>query len=193
MMTIKLLFLAGSAREDSINKKLARAACNIAIEHQNVEATFIDLKDYPMPIYDGDLENKAGLPEQAISLKKLFIESDGIFIASPEYNSGYSALLKNTIDWLSRPHEENEAPLIAFKGKTAGLAATSPGGLGGIRGLVTLRMLLGNIGMHVVPSQAAIGNGFKAFNEDGSLADESQKKMLEGVVNQLVKTTQALK
>ena len=139
-----ILFLAGSARKESINKKLARLAATMA-EATGADVTLIDLKDYDMPIYNGDLEQENGLPENAKKLKKIFIEHDGFFIASPEYNSSYSALLKNTIDWLSRPHKENEPPLTAYKGKVAALGATSPGALGGLRGLVALRMLLGKI------------------------------------------------
>ena len=139
-----ILFLAGSARKESINKKLARLAATMA-EATGADVTLIDLKDYDMPIYNGDLEQENGLPENAKKLKKIFIEHDGFFIASPEYNSSYSALLKNTIDWLSRPHKENELPLTAYKGKVAALGATSPGALGGLRGLVALRMLLGKI------------------------------------------------
>lgn len=192
-MTIKLLFLSGSAREKSLNKKLARAAFAIAAQEQDVHAQFIDLKDYPMPIYDGDLEDENGLPDNAIALKKQFIECDGFFIASPEYNSSFGPLLKNTIDWMSRQHKENEGGLIAFKDKVAAISAVSPGSLGGLRGLVPLRMLLGNINVHVIPSQVAISNGMNAFNEDGDLKDEAQAKMLSGIVHQLVQTTKALK
>ncbi|NCO03852.1 MAG: NAD(P)H-dependent oxidoreductase [Alphaproteobacteria bacterium] len=191
-MSIKILFLAGSAREGSLNKSLARAACDMASEHENVSAEFIDLKDYPMPIYDGDLEKEKGLPDNAITLKKKFITCDGFFIASPEYNSGYSSLLKNTIDWMSRSHEQDEKPLIAYKDKVAAIAAVSSGMLGGLRGLVPLRMLLGNIGVHVTPSQAAIGNGMNAFDDKGKLSDDKQKVMLQNVVDELIKTTKAL-
>ena len=192
-MSIKLLFLSGSARENALNKKLARAACSIAAEHKDVQAQFIDLKDYPMPIYDGDVEDQNGLPDNAITLKKEFINCDGFFIASPEYNSSFSALLKNTIDWMSRQNEKNEPGLIAFKDKIAAISAVSPGGLGGLRGLVPLRMLLSNINVHVIPSQAAISNGMDAFNEDGGLKDGVQNKMLSNVINQLVQATKALK
>lgn len=192
MMTIKLLFLAGSARAESLNKKLAKYACSVA-EKEGIEATFIDLKNYPMPIYNGDDEDAHGLPENAIALKKIFIEHDGIFIASPEYNSGYSALLKNTIDWLSRKHEENEKNLVAFTGKVAAISGASPGALGGLRGLVPLRLLLGNIGMIVAPTQAALSKAHEAFDDTGNLANEQQAKMVHNVVTELIKVTKALK
>lgn len=188
----KLLFLAGSSRKDSTNKKLAQLAANMTIQ-TGVEAVFIDLNDYEMPLYNGDLEDEQGLPENTKKLKQLFVESDGLFIASPEYNGSFSALLKNTLDWVSRAHLENEPPLSAYKGKVAAISAVSPGPLGGLRGLVPLRMLLGNIGVTVTPTQVAIGSGFQAFDSDGNLVDERQAGMLKATIDELVNTTQALK
>ena len=181
----RLLFFAGSARKDSTNKKLAKLAAGLARE-KGAEVTFIDLKDFEMPLYDGDLEDEKGLPENARRLKQLFIDHDGFFIASPEYNSSFSPLLKNTLDWISRVGEENEKPLLAYTGKIAALAATSPGGLGGLRGLVSLRMMLGNLSVTVIPNQVAIGSGFQAFNDDGGLVDEAQAQMLESVIDALI-------
>ncbi|MBX2861581.1 MAG: NAD(P)H-dependent oxidoreductase [Vampirovibrio sp.] len=181
----KLLFFAGSARKDSLNKKLAKLAADIAQE-AGAEVTYIDLKDFEMPLYDGDWEAENGLPENAKKLKQLFIDHHGFFIASPEYNSSMSPLLVNTLDWLSRPHQENEPPLVAFKGKIAALGAISPGAIGGLRGLVPLRMMLGNIGMTVVPSQVAVGSGFEAFDESGKLTNDRQAKMLKTAVGELV-------
>jgi len=182
---VKLLFLAGSARKDSYNKKLVKEAVVIARE-LGADVTHIDLKDFPMPIYDGDLEAETGLPENAKKLKQLFIEHAGFFIASPEYNSSISPLLKNSLDWISRKHEKDEADLVAFKGKVAGLCATSPGGGGGLRGLVPLRMMLGNIGVIVTPSQLSIPFADKAFGENGQLVDEKQKNIFKNVVKQFV-------
>ncbi|MEK7992062.1 MAG: NAD(P)H-dependent oxidoreductase [Thiotrichaceae bacterium] len=181
----KLLFLAGSARKDSLNKKLAKLASNMA-QDTGAQVTYIDLKDFEMPLYDGDLEAQHGIPDNAKKLKHLFVTHDGFFIASPEYNSSMSALLKNTLDWISRPHQENEAPLSAFNGKVAALGAISPGGLGGLRGLVPLRMMLGNIGVIVVPSQTAIGSGFHAFDENEQLKEDAQMAMLKATVNEFV-------
>jgi NAD(P)H-dependent FMN reductase len=187
-MSSKILFLAGSARKDSLNKKLAKVAYELAVE-QGADATFIDLKDYPLPIYDADDEVAGGLSENAIKLKALFVEHSGIFIASPEYNSSFSALLKNTIDWISRPHTEKERPLSAFADKVAGLASTSPGALGGLRGLVPLRMLLGNIQVMVIPEQLAIGGGMTAFDEQGNLTNEKQQRTLNSIVARLISET----
>ena len=187
-MTAKILFLAGSSRMKSNNKIIAKKAQQIATKH-DVEATFIDLNDFEMPLYNGDLEDATGLPENAIKLKGLFIEHDAIFIASPEYNSGYTPLLKNSLDWISRPHQENEAPLSAYKNKTAALVSIAPGGYGGLRGLVQLRMLLGNIMVTVIPQQLAIPFSSKVLDDEGNFIDETQVTALTGIVEALVKAT----
>jgi len=188
---VKLLFLAGSTREASLNKKLAVVAAKKA-KDLGVDAMFVDLKEFEMPIYNGDLEDRQGLPEGAKKLKKLFVEADGFFIASPEYNSSFSALLKNALDWISRSEDKDEQPLSAYKGKVAALAAVSPGGYGGMRGLVPLRMMLGNIGVTVIPSQMAVPSGFDAFDDKGGLIKEGQQKMLLNLLQEFVSTTKAL-
>lgn len=191
-MTIKLLFLAGSSRKESFNKKLAKIACALA-QSEDVEATFIDLADFDMPLYNGDLEEASGLPENAKRLKKIFVEHDGFFIASPEYNSSLSPLLKNSLDWISRKENDQEQPLIAFQGKVAAISASSPGGFGGLRGLVALRMMLGNIGIIMVPDQLAISSAHNYFNDKGELTDDKQIKALQNVTNSFVKTATAIK
>ncbi len=143
------------------------------------EVTLIDLKDYPLPIMDEDVEKESGAPANAVALKKLFIAHDGLMIAAPEYNSSITPLLKNTIDWVSRP-APGEPPLVAYSGKGAILMSASPGGLGGLRGLVTVRSILGNIGVIVLPDQVAVGRAFEAFNADGTLKDA---KVQSGVEN----------
>ena len=187
----KLLMFAGSARTASTNKKLAALAVSTA-QKADLDVTLIDLKDFEMPIYDGDLEDDAGLPENAKRLKQLFVEHDGIFIASPEYNSSFSPLLKNALDWISRPHTENEPPLWAYSGKVAALGSVAPGALGGLRGLVPLRMMLGNIGVTVMPNQVAISNGFSAFDDAGALKNEQQSQMLKATLDQLILTPRAM-
>ena len=122
-MTTKVLAFAGSARNESFNKRLVKVAAKGA-ENAGAEVTFLDLKDYDLPIFNEDLE-KEGTPEAVKALKKQLIEHDGFLIASPEYNSSVTALLKNAIDWASRP-AEGEPMLAAFQGKVAGLMATSP-------------------------------------------------------------------
>ena len=187
----KILFLSGSIRSGSFNTKLAKQAFAIA-KDMGANAEFIDLADYEMPIYNGDLEAASGLPEAAIRLKQKFIEADGFFIASPEYNSSLSPLLKNSLDWISRPSDKNEAPLIAFKGKIAAISAASPGGFGGLRGLVPLRMMLGNIGVILAPEQLAISFANKVFDGD-KLTDEKYLNGLKNVVENLVETTKKVK
>ena len=140
----KILAFAGSTRTDSLNKKLARAAAAIAGE-AGAEVTFVDLRDLALPLYDGDLEEASGLPEGARKLKALLRASDGFLIASPEYNSSVTAVLKNALDWASRAETDDEPPLAAFRGKAAALLSASPGALGGLRGLVHLRAILGNM------------------------------------------------
>ena len=131
----KILAFAGSARKESFNKKLVNIAA-IGARNDGADVTVVDLADYSMPIFNQDMENTDGMPEKASEFKKLLIEHDGFLIASPEYNSAFSALLKNTIDWASRKETEDEIPLEAYKGKVAVIMAASPGGLGGLRGLV---------------------------------------------------------
>lgn len=191
-MKIKLLFLSGSCSQKSLNKKLARYAAK-QCDKEDIEATFIDLADFDIPIYNGDLEDTNGLPENAIKLKKLFIGCDGFFIASPEYNGSFSPLIKNTIDWMSRPHEKREQPLAAYKGKVAAISSISPGALGGLRGLVPLRMLLSNIGVHIIPTQTAIYNGAEAFDNSGNLTNDNQVKMLDNVLKEFIQTTKSYK
>lgn len=169
----KILAFAGSARRDSFNKKLIRIAAEGA-RAGGAEVTLLDLADYPMPIYDGDLEASEGLPANAVKLRQLFGAHDGLLIASPEYNSSVSALLKNTIDWVSRPAKD-EPGLKYITGKCAGLLAASPGALGGLRGLVHVRAILGNIGVTVIPQQYALNGAAGAFNGD-ALKDEAQAK-----------------
>lgn len=176
----KLLAFAGSARKESLNKKLLNIVSSGA-EAAGAEVTLVDLANFDLPLFNQDLESEKGMPEKAGEFKRLMIDHDGFLIASPEYNSAFSPLLKNTLDWASRAESDDEPGLVAFKGKTAGIVATSPGGLGGIRGLVFLRMLLGNLGVIVMPEQQAVPNGFHAFKDDGSMSDEK----LDGRVRQL--------
>lgn len=189
---VKILAFAGSTRKDSFNKKLVRAAAKAA-EEAGAEVTVIDLKDFPMPLYDGDEEDASGLPPKALELKKLMRESDGFLIASPEYNSGYSAVLKNSIDWVSRKSEEGEASLSAYTGKVAVIMSASPGALGGLRGLYQLRELLQNVNVNVLPQMHALGQAPAAFDDKGQLKDEKAAKTVANLGATLAKTLQKLK
>lgn len=188
-MKPRILCFAGSLRRDSLNKKLAKVALKAA-EEAGADVTFLDLKDLPMPIYDGDIESEQGIPENARKFKQLLKEHHGFLIASPEYNSSISAALKNIIDWASRA-EPGEQPLECFVGKTAALVAASPGALGGLRGLVTLRSILGNIRVVVIPEQHAISKAHEEFAEDGNLK-EKQQAAVKAVAIRLVEVTRRL-
>ena len=161
-MAPRILALAGSVREGSFNKKAVDIAAQGA-EAAGAEVTRLDLANYPLPIFNQDLEKEKGLPPQARDLKALFQSHQGLLIASPEYNSSLTALLKNTIDWVSRSEGE-EGPLVAYRDKVAVLMAASPGGLGGLRGLVHLRAILQNIGVIVLPKQLAVGASHEALD-----------------------------
>ncbi len=169
----KILAFAGSLRKGSFNKKLVKIAVEGARE-AGADVTLIDLADFPMPIYDGDLEQEKGMPPNALRLKNLMLENNGLLIASPEYNSSISAVLKNAIDWVSRP-QPNEEDLIVFKNKVACIMSASPGYFGGIRGLVHLRSILGNIRVLVLPNQIFIPNAHKAFDENDQLIDSKKQ------------------
>lgn len=176
----KILAFAGSSRTHSLNKKLVRYAAEMA-KSDGVEITTIDLRDYPLPLFDGDLEEREGLPENAKKLKAMFREHDGLLIASPEYNSSVTAVLKNALDWVSRAESEDEPPLVAFRGKVAALMSASPGALGGLRGLVHLRAILGNLGVIVLPEQVAVPKAHEAFDEQGSLKDQRTASQVAAV------------
>lgn len=180
MTTPRILAFGGSLRRDSFNRKLAAIAADGARE-AGAEVTLIELRDFPMPLFDQDLEAEIGKPEEARRLKQLFLSHQGLLIASPEYNSGYSAALKNAIDWVSRGDSADEPPLSALAGKSAVIMATSPGGLGGLRGLVPLRMLLGNLGITVLPDQIAVPSAFQAFGPDGRLVDPAQENKVKAL------------
>ena len=176
----KILAFAGSARAESWNKKLVPAAVAGA-EQRGAAVTTIDLRDFPMPIFDEDFEAAEGTPEHARRFKRLLMEHDGFLIACPEYNSSITPLLKNVIDWASRPDKDDAGPLVAFRGKCAALMAASSGGLGGLRGLVTVRSILSNIGVLVVPTQVAVPRIHELIGEDGRLADDSMRERLHSL------------
>jgi NAD(P)H-dependent FMN reductase len=156
------------------------------------QVTLIDLKDFPLPVFDQDWEAEQGMPDNGVKLKKLFIDHDGLLIASPEYNSSITAVLKNAIDWVSRP-APGEPPLVAFRGKVATLMSASPGALGGLRGLVHVRSILGNIGVIVLPDQIAVAKAQEAFQSDGSLTDPKQQAGIEALGKTLASFLMKLK
>ncbi|MBX3717438.1 MAG: NAD(P)H-dependent oxidoreductase [Burkholderiales bacterium] len=184
----RILVFAGSARRDSLNKKLAREAARFARE-AGAEATFVDLDDYPIPLYHGDLEAAEGMPENARKLRALFLAHDALLVASPENNSSVTALLKNTIDWLSRDLGEgrgDDSGLAPWRGKVAGLMAASPGAFGGVRGLPHLRQVLATLGVTVLGTQVAVPRAHEAFGPDGRIADERVAKSVRALAEAVV-------
>jgi chromate reductase, NAD(P)H dehydrogenase (quinone) len=190
MPTPKILAFAGSTRRESFNKKLVKIAAGGA-RSAGAEVTLIDLRDLPLPLFDEDLEAAEGLPPNGRKLKDLFLTHHGLLISSPEYNSSITAVLKNTIDWVSRP-APNEPPLGCFLGKVATLMSASPGALGGLRGLVTVRSILSNIKVIVMPDQVAVSKAHEAFNPDGTLKDARQQASIEKLGSDLAATLRKL-
>lgn len=186
----KILAFAGSARRDSLNKKLVRVAAEKAKAH-GAEVTLIDLRDWPLPLYDGDLEAEQGAPPKSDELYQLFLRHDALLLSCPEYNSSIAPALKNTIDWVSRPRT-GDAGLAAYAGKVVGLVAASPGAFGGLRGLVHVRAIFENIGAIVIPNQIAVPNAHEAFADDGSIKDAGLLKRVDGLAKELVTTTNKL-
>ena len=189
--TPRILAFAGSLRAGSFNKRLIKIAAQAARE-EGAEVTLIDLFEFPLPILNQDEEDAHGLPENAKKLKALFISHHGLLIASPEYNSSLPGALKNVIDWVSRAESPGEAPLAAYTGKTCALMSASPGALGGLRALVHLRAILGNIGVLVLPGQVCIPLADKAFEENGALKDGQKQNAVHALARALVEVTRKL-
>ena len=184
MPTPKIAAFAGSTRAGSFNKQLLALAAEAA-RSAGAEVAVVDLRELALPLFDQDLEAASGLPEGAKKFKALLRASDGFLIASPEYNSSLTAALKNAIDWASRAESDDEPPLAAYRGKAAALMSASPGALGGLRGLVHLRAILGNIGVLVLPDQVAISKAHEAFDESGKLKDERKAQQVAALARGL--------
>ena len=181
----RILAFAGSTRKDSFNKKLVKIA-SLGAKEEGADITIVDLQDFQMPLYDQDLEQRDGLPINARKFKSLLLMHQGFLISSPEYNSSITGILKNTIDWASR-QESGEIPLACFKDKVAAIMSASPGGYGGLRGLVHLRAILGNIGTVVIPDQIAVAKAHEAFDPDGALKDKKQEGQVKMIGAKLTK------
>ena len=177
--TPKILAFSGSLRKGSFNQQVVKIAAGGA-EAAGAQVTLMDLRELRLPVYDADLEEAEGLPENARTIKALMKAHTGFLIASPENNSTVSAALKNAIDWASR-REGDETPLVCFKDKTAVIMAASPGALGGLRGLNHLRSILTSIGVLVLPDQKAIPKAAEALSGNGTLTDPAQQKAIEAL------------
>jgi chromate reductase, NAD(P)H dehydrogenase (quinone) len=191
----RILVFAGSARRDSLNKKLARVAAEGALAAGG-EVTLIDLDDYPLPIYHGDLEAEQGMPENARKLRSLFLEHDALLIASPENNSSLSSLLKNTIDWLSRDIGDGKGDnsgYAPFRGKLAAMTGASPGAFGTVRAMPHLRQILSTLGVTVLGTQVPVPRADKVFDEKGAITDERVARAVKGLAAALVDASSKLK
>ncbi len=187
---LKILGFAGSTRSASVNKQLLKAAAHQAGTH-GIDVTIIDLKEYPLPLYDGDEEESGGMPANALKIKQLIAKHDAVCIASPEYNASLTGVLKNTIDWTSRPGGEDD-PGAVWQEQPVVLFSASPGGLGGIRALNHLRAVLLNVSALVLPAQFALGQAHTAFDDQGHLKDATARDAVDNVWAQLAKWAQKL-
>ena len=190
----RILVFAGSARKASLNRKLARVAAE-AVRAAGGAVTLIDLDDYPMPVYHGDLEAEKGMPENAAKLREIFIAHDALLIASPENNQSITSLLKNTIDWLSRDIGDGKGANSGFapyRGKVAGLMGASPGAFGTVRAMPHLRQVLSGLGVTVLPTQVPVPRADKVFDAAGTITDERVARAVKGLASALVEAVRKL-
>jgi chromate reductase len=164
MSALKILVIPGSLRTSSLNAKLAAAAVDELVRAE-ASVTRVSLGDFPLPIYDGDLESKSGVPKNAVNLKRMIGSHDGVLLVTPEYNSSLPALLKNAIDWVSRVQDTHETKGQVFRERPFAIAAASAGRLGGTRCLAALRLILSACRATVVPNQLALSFADQAYDE----------------------------
>jgi chromate reductase, NAD(P)H dehydrogenase (quinone) len=185
MAEMKVMAFAGSTRNDSYNKKLLLEAVEMA-KKMGASVTVVDLRDYPMPFYNADLETKEGMPTKAKEFRRLMIKHEGFIIASPEYNGSIPAILKNLIDWTSRGEKGNYSP-EAYEGKKFAIMSASPGKGGGARALAHLRQVIEAISGNVVDQQVSVPEAHKAFNANGKLITDALKDQLQKEIQELLK------
>lgn len=181
----KVIALSGSLKKSSWNQMLAVQAANIA-EELGADVVAVSLNDYPLPLFNEDIESEDNAAVN--DLRAIFADADALIIASPEYNGSLTPALKNAIDWVSRPNADRGYQ-PKYGSQKAAILSTSPGGLGGIRGLSHLREILTNLGTLVIPSQLAVPVSYEAFNEAGELVNAATTDRLRSIVSQLLKTT----
>jgi NAD(P)H-dependent FMN reductase len=191
----RILVFAGSARRESLNKKLARVAAD-ALRAEGAEVTLIDLDDYPLPVYHGDLEAAEGMPGNGLELREIFMRHDALLVASPENNASVSSLLKNVLDWLSRSIGDGKGDnsgLAPFRGKVAGMMTATPGNYGGVRGLPHLRQIFGALGVLVLPKQVQLARADHAFDDAGKLLDAKMAHAVQDMARALAATAEKLR
>ena len=190
----RILVLAGSARRDSLAKRMA-SACVAPLEAGGAEVDYVDLADYPAPLYNGDLEAESGIPQTMVAMQHKFHAAAGVLLVTPEYNGSVTPLTKNTLDWCSRPNPDDgeRSGGAVFAGRAAALVATSPGPMGGVRALFHVRDILGYLGMQVIPQQLAVGKAGQALGDDGKLLDARQQGALAALLAALTDTASRLR
>ncbi|HEY0218665.1 MAG TPA: NAD(P)H-dependent oxidoreductase [Afipia sp.] len=192
MAALKILVIPGSIRTGSLNARLAAVAVK-ELALLDVDVTIISLADFPLPIYDGDLENKSGVPKKAVDLKRMIGAHHGVFIISPEYNSSVPPLLKNAIDWVTRVRDRNETFGQVFRERAFAIGAASDGKFGGLRVLMALRQILTlGCGATVIPQQMALSFADQAFDDMDHFKDERDTMMLRATVKQLIDVAQQM-
>jgi chromate reductase, NAD(P)H dehydrogenase (quinone) len=189
--TLKILVIPGSMRTGSHNVKLAAAAA-YEFAQAGVDVTRLSLGDFPLPIYDGDLQARSGVPKHAVNLKRMIGAHHGVLLVTPEYNSSVPPLVKNTIDWLSRVQDANEARGQVFRGRPFAIAAASQGRLGGTRVLAALRLILSACQATVIPNQLALSFADQAYDDMDKLKNPADIEALKALVRQLVDFSQHL-
>jgi chromate reductase len=186
MAAPKILVLPGSTRSGSHNAKLAALAAK-ELTLIDADVTRISLADYPLPLYEGDLESKAGAPENAVRLKQMMMAHHGVFIASPEYSASVTPVLKNAIDWVSRVRERGDPTYAAFKGRVFAISSASPGRSGGLRSLMALRQILElGCGALVIPEQVAIPQADNAFDDMDNIIENATANLFRAQLARLV-------
>jgi NAD(P)H-dependent FMN reductase len=187
---LRVLAFAGSTREGSLNRRLLRVAARGA-RAVGADCALVELREQPLPLYDGDLERAHGLPAAARALKQRLAASSALLIASPEYNGSLSAVLKNTLDWLSRSAEGPGPDLSGFRGLVVGVMSASTGPLGGARGLAHLRAVLAALGCLVLPDEVSVRNASDAFDAAGEPVDPKLRERLERLGARVVEVARA--
>lgn len=189
MSALKILIIPGSLRSGSHNVKLAMAASH-EFAQAGVDVTRISLADFPLPIYDADLQAKSGVPKNAVDLKRMIGSHHGVLIVTPEYNSSVPPLVKNTIDWITRAQDPHERRGQVFREKPFAIASASEGRLGGTRALAALRLILSACQAVVVPNQLALSFADQAYDDMDRLRKEADIEALKALVRQLIEVSQ---
>jgi chromate reductase len=191
MPALKILVIPGSLRSGSLNARLAAAAA-YQFAQAGAEVTRISLADFPLPIYDGDLQSKSGVPKNAVNLKRMIAAHHGVLIVTPEYNASVPPLVKNSIDWVSRVQDANETRGQVFRGRAFAIAAASESRLGGTRSLAALRLILSACHAMVIPNQLALSFAGQAYDDMDRLKHPADIEALGALVRQLIEFSQRL-